>query len=270
MRAFVFTSLLIATGATLLGPAGCKQTVAIRRTEQFIPVAKGARVQVTSSTGHISVAAGRTGMVSIKTYRRVRAVWSAENKLKHIKVTATKEKGLLRIVAESPPSKSSKQYHTHLRITVPPTTNLVLKTRKGHINLTNLRGDIEATTKRGELRGRGVTGQVTLWTGEGNIILRGAPRRFHFRTNLGDVRLWLRPETQLVGKSEARTKSGALTLHASTKLNALITAEAKGGEVHSAFPVESKKPHGLRVRLGRGGPSISLFCHAGGLRLEKW
>lgn len=270
MRLLAYRPLIVACGAALIGLAGCRQSSATRNTEQFIPVAKGTRVHVTLSTGHISVAAGRLGMVSIKTYRKVRAVWSAGSKLKHIKVQATKKAGLLSIVGKSPPSDGGKKYHMHLKITVPPSTHLVLKTDNGHIKLTNLLGDVEAITKRGELRGRGVTGWVTLSTGEGNIALRGAPRRFQLRTKLGDVKLWLRPETQLVGACEARTESGALSLFASAKLHAQVRAEAKGGELHSAFPVESKKPHWLQVRLGRGGPPISLFCRKGSLRLEKW
>lgn len=249
---------------------GCKQSSATRSTEQFIPVAKGTRVHVTVTTGYISVAAGRKGMVSLKTFRKVRAIWSADSKLKHIKVHAAKKKRQLNIVGKSPPSTGGTKYHMHLRITVPPSTHLVLKTDNGHINLTNLLGDVQATTKRGELRARGVTGRVTLTTGEGNITLRGAPGRFNLRTRLGDVNLWLRPETQLFGKSGARTESGALTLHASAKLHAHVTARAKGGEIKSAFPIEEKKPHWARVLLSGGGPPISLFCQNGSLHLKKW
>jgi len=270
MRLLVPRTLLVVCATAGFALAGCKGSVATRRTEQFIPVAKSTQVHVTVSTGYISVAAGRKGMVSLKVLRKVRAVWSADSKLKHIKVHVTKKKGLLSIVGKSPSSKGGKKYHMHLRITVPPSTHLVLKTGDGHINLTNVRGNIVATAKRGEMRARGVTGQVTLTTNEGNITLRGAPRRFGLRTRLGEVNLWLRPETQLVGKSEARTESGALTLHASTKLHALITAEAKTDEIKSAFPLEATKPHWARARLGRGAPPISLFCQKGILHLKKW
>jgi hypothetical protein len=262
--------LLVVCAAALLWLAGCKGSSATRRTEQFIPVVKGTRVEVTISIGYISVAAGRTGMVSLKIFRKVRAVWNAEDKLKHIKVHVKKENKLLRVIGKSPPSKGGKKYHMHLYLTVPPSTHLVLRTDDGHIKLNNLLGDVQSTTKRGELRARGVTGQVTLTTGEGNITLRGAPRRFQLRTRLGDVKLWLRPETQLVGKNEARTESGTLILVASPRLHATVTAEAKGGEIHSAFPLEGKKPHWVQARLGRGGPRISLFCHKGSLHLKKW
>jgi Toastrack DUF4097 len=263
-------SLFVACITAGFALAGCKHSVATRRTEQFIPVAKGTQVHVSVTTGYISVAAGRKGMVSLKVFRKVRAVWSSDSKLKLIEVDATKKNGLLSIVGKSPSSEGGKKFHMHLRITVPPSTNLVLKTGHGHINLTNLRGDIVATAKRGEMRARGVTGRVTLTTNEGNISLRGAPLRFGLRTRLGDVNLWLRPETQLVEKSEARTESGALTLTASTKLHALITAEAKGDKIQSAFPLTAKKPHWAQARLGRGAPPISLFCHKGSLHLKKW
>lgn len=270
-----FRSLLVSCATALLAMNGCKVSVAKRNTEQFIPVAKGTRVEVdistaNRSTGNISVEAGRLGMVSLRTYRKALAVWSAEAKLKNITVKATKDKGLLRIVGKSPASDSSQKYRMHLKLTVPPKTHLVLKTGNGHIKLNNLRGDVKATTQRGELRARAVTGRVILSTGEGNITLRGAPRQFQVRTRLGEVQVWLRPETQLTGKNEARTEAGALTLHASTKLNALVTAQAKGGAIKSVFPTAGKKKHWAQVRLGRGGPTISLFCQKGSLQLKKW
>jgi len=262
--------MITACAAVLLLLSGCKQSSATRHTEQFIPVTRSTRVEVTVTTGYISVAAGRTGMVSLKTFRKVRSMWNAEAKLKHIQVQATKKDGVLSIVGKNPPSDSSQKYHMHLTVTVPPSTPLVLKTHHGHINLTNLLGDVQASTKRGELTARGITGRLTLTTGEGNITLRGAPRQFTLRTRLGDVKIWLRPETQLVGKNEASTESGALTLHASTKLQALVTARATAGTIESAFPRESKRPQWAQMRLGRGGPPISLSCHKGNLRLKKW
>lgn len=270
MRVPVKRMLTLACGATLLGMTGCKQSVAVRHTEQFIPVAKGTRVEVTISTGFITVEAGRTGMVSINTRRKVRALWRAESKLGDIKVRATKKSGLLVIEGKAPPNTGSKKYHMHLKLTVPPSTPLVLKTNNGHIHLTNLRGDIQAQTKSGELRGRGLTGRLTLSTDEGNIILRGAPRQFQLNTRLGEVRLWLRPETQLDGSSSARAESGPLTLYASSKLHALVTAKATGAKVSCAFGAQSRKPGWLQARLGRGGPKISLYSHKGELQIKRW
>lgn len=270
MRVLVNRLLILACGATLLWTTGCKQSSAQRRTEQFIPVAKNIQVQVTLASGYLTVVAGHKGMVSIQSLRRVSAVWSAESKLSSIKVSATKKKGALHIVGKTPASTGGTKYHLHLRISVPPSTAITLKTQAGNIRLTNLQGDVQATTKRGELRGRGLTGRLTLSTGEGNIILRGSPRQFQLKTRLGDVRLWLRPETALDGKSSARTESGSLTLYASPKLHALITAEARGSKVSSAFGAESKKPGWLKARLGRGGPKISLSSHKGDLLIKKW
>ncbi len=270
-HARLFSALL---GVVLLVPgilsAACRQSTATRRTEQFIPVAPKTVVRVRVSTGYISVAAGRVGMVSMEVFSKVRALWGAQGKLGSIRVVASKKRGELLVQGTSPKSSGSAKYHMHLHITVPPDTPLFLATGSGHMTLTNLLGDVEATTGSGEVRARGIAGRVKLHTGEGNITLRGTPKRFVLTTGVGSVSLWLRPETRLSGPSEASTDSGNLTLHASPRLDGLITARVRTGSIHCDFPTQGMGGRRVRARLGSGRTPILLSSRKGNVSLKRW
>jgi putative adhesin len=157
------------------------------------------------------------------------------------------------ISAQGPTTRSRDWWTVSYRLTVPPRTDLDLKTHNGGITLTGVRGRTEFETMNGGVHVSDAGGS-----------LRG-------RTTNGGVKVAL-TGAQWDGEGlDVTTTNGGVTLEVPADYNAHLETGTVNGGVSIDFPVrvQGRLNRQLSTDLGSGGPTIRAMTTNGGVKIKR-
>ena len=188
-----------------------------------------------------------------------------------------------RVKIEVPPNSKDR---IRYRLLVPPKFNLNLEVMEGGIRITNLEGNVKASTKRGLINLARINGLVTAESPGGSISLQGATGPTKLKTSSGNLTVGeLSGETTLEapggsilvllarGRLKAKTSGG--NIEVGTALSS-VQAETSGGWIKVGFRGQPDADSHLRAQGGsveaRLDPKlafeVSTHCPQGRLRTE--
>jgi hypothetical protein len=131
-----------------------------------------------------------------------------------------------------------------------------------------LRARIE--TVNGDVRVRGVEGAGELRSVNGDLVLLDGAGRFSARTTNGNIRLELARLGEGAEPARVETVNGSVVLELPASADASLDVLSLNGDFQSELPVVVEAVDArreARVRLGRGGPKITLRTVNGGIRI---
>jgi hypothetical protein len=200
--------------------------------------------------GGIQVTAGSGGEVRLEA--KVTAVASSEDAARTM-ASAVRIRTSGTVSAEGPQNRSHDSWSVSYRLTVPPHTDLDLRSHNGGISLTGVRGRTEFTTTNG------------------GVKVSDAGGSLHGQTTNGGVKVALTGAAWDGEGLDVTTTNGGVVLEVPSDYNAHLETGTTNGSVSIDFPVrvQGRLSRQLSTDLGSGGPTIRAVTTNGGVTVKR-
>lgn len=188
-----------------------------------------------------------------------------------------------------------------LRVAVPKSSTLELRSRDGNLNVEDvsgtivmqsgdgnilgqrLTGDIRARTDDGSVRLREATGKVDVETLDGSVIVNGTLTHLRAKTGDGTMRIAAESGSRLADDWLVETRDGSVEIRLPETLDAEVDAETDDGSIRSTYRgLDVPREEGddredrrdrdrkqLRTTVGAGGKVLRVRTGDGAIRFES-
>lgn len=161
---------------------------------------------------------------------------------------------------------------------------IVLHTSDGRVTASRLSGDIQIRSGDGSLRLDHMAGKLDLETEDGSIGLDGSPTVLRAKTGDGSIRISVDPDSPMADNWNLDTGDGTVVLTLPSTFHAELDAETRDGSVRSTHPQlrdqidegrrgedgddRRERRRVLRARMGDGGKTLRIRTGDGSIRIE--
>jgi DUF4097 and DUF4098 domain-containing protein YvlB len=184
-----------------------------------------------------------------------------------------------------------------LRVAVPRSSHLSVKSDDGAITVEDVRGRVTLTTGDGTIRATRVTGElrvrsgdgairmdavegkVDLETDDGSILGEVRPTSLRAHTGDGSIRIEVLGDSKMDADWDVQTSDGSIVLTLPSEFAAELDAESRDGAVRSNHPAinverrdgedREERRRTLRATLGSGGKTLRVRTGDGSIRIES-
>jgi hypothetical protein len=233
-----------------------KETAEWRRTYELQP---GGRVEISNVNGKIDVEPSTGNTVQVVAEKTARAASSeaAKEALDRIEIVETASPSAIRIETKTQRGPGGLMNHTnqqvHYIVKVPVGAEVKFRTVNGGIELTGLKGRINAETTNGGIKAREVSGYIDASTTNGGV------------------------EVELTELSESGVKlgctNGGIELRLPATAKATISARVTNGGIDTnGLEIETtgeKSRRRLDGRMNGGGAHVDIEGTNGGIRISS-
>ncbi|MBE0534378.1 MAG: DUF4097 family beta strand repeat protein [Phycisphaerae bacterium] len=297
-------ALALGTGATLLTAvvcgflaaacSGCFSARERYERSEYLEAAspETGRFAAETHNGAIAVTGGDDAICRVRARITGYApdIDTARRLAEQVRITLVERGGGLATQIEKPHMPANCGIGVEFDVALPRRTNLQLDTHNGAIRVSDIVGDVRATTHNGEVRveraaGRrvdlethngtvlveGVTGEAALKTYNGEIICRQVVGPVTATTHNGNVEIVYSESAPPALESRIMTYNGSITFVAPPNLSGKVRIQTHNGSVKTAVPItvqgEIQKNRIIgTVRAGEG--NVHLETHNGSISLR--
>ena len=195
----------------------------------------------------------------------------AEAYLKEFTMDISGDADGLEVKTSYPSSGGNLQFTMSYEIVLPREAEVSVRTTNGRIEVTGVKGTVDAKSVNGRVICRDITGAVHVRTTNGRIELDGITGGIEARTVNGRIsgRLAAIPATN--ADITCRTTNGGIRLAVPRDANFELEIQTRSSRVSSDFELTrttTQKPRQLEGTVGDGGALISLRTTNGPVELE--
>lgn len=259
--------------------------------ERQLPFNPGASLTLTERNGSVSIGVWKQDGIKIVAKKRMRVEHSgtwfarliglkvpkiesdedAQACLKEFTMDISGDADGLEVKTSYPSSAGNLRFTMSYEILLPREAQVSLHTTNGSIEVTGVKGTVEAKSTNGHVTFRDISGPVHARTTNGRIDLDGITGEIEARTVNGRIsgRLAALPATGADVK--CRTINGRISLGVPRDANFDLDIQTRSSRVSSDFELTSvttQKPKQLEGTIGGGGPLISLRTINGSIEIE--
>ncbi|MBI4364866.1 MAG: DUF4097 family beta strand repeat protein [Candidatus Latescibacteria bacterium] len=265
--------------------AGRADAADIKRvTERVVPFAVGGRLNLENKNGRITVEAWSQPEVRIQITRSVRAGSDAkaEELLKQLKVDVEVRGNRIDIISRFPKRQETiglwdilgrkvASLQIHYYVQVPRDTDVTLETANGEVRVRGVAGELEASTTNGDVRVTQAEGRIDLTTTNGEIEIMGASGSAKARTTNGSVVAELRA----LGSRDAvelMTTNGNVEVYLPGDAKATMDAQTTNGRVSMTLPITMRgmvTSKVVRGTINGGGAAVTLATTNGNVEVRR-
>jgi len=166
-------------------------------------------------------------------------------------------------------SNTTLQINYYLQ--VPERTDLTLATSNGEVRVRGITGDVDAGTTNGDIRVSDVKGSVEVSTTNGEVHVANAAGWTSAHTTNGSVVAELR-RLPPQGKVELGTMNGNVEAYFDSDLRATLEAQTTNGRVSIGFPIEHDgvmTSRTIRGTIQGGGAKITIGTTNGNVEVRR-
>ena len=201
--------------------------------------------------GSVSVTGSSRSDVMVQARVTSRAPSAAEARDLAKQVTVSLESGRLR--ASGPTNPGRKSWSMSYRVQVPSSYDLTLNASNGAVNVTDVRGNINAETANGSIRLTDLGGRVRARTSNGSTHVQVSGTK------------WDGEGLSVV------TANGSARLDLPQNFSAELAVSTNNGGINIDFPVtvEGRLGRSVETTLGTGGPRLEVRTSNGSVRVTR-
>lgn len=266
--------LVIGLGVLGLGPEGCLQSalVSFERTEHLsAPMAPGGEFAAELTNGSIAVTAGDAEGCRVVATVRARAATQelAREYAESTAVSLVPVDGSLVVQVEQPRVDPPGGVSVDLTVELPGGTNLDLRTQNGLVEVSGVRGQVDATTRNGQISVSDTAGPLTLRSTNGPLVASGIAGDADLSTQNGFVTVTYQPEAPSPERILLSTQNGDVELTPPRDLSAQVEMRTRNGRVRCDAPVQLSRSEQRQAEgvVGSGEGRVSLTTTNGSVRL---
>ncbi len=148
--------------------------------------------------------------------------------------------------------------------------NLSAETSGGHIAVKNISGTANLETSGGHIEAAGVNGNLVAETSGGHIEITDAKGRVDADTSGGHVEVAFAKGNAFGGKIES--SGGSITVSVDPNVDLSIDASTSGGSVRTDIPVKiigKVKGSSIKGTIGKGGEALYVHTSGGSVTLNS-
>ncbi|MGH7681168.1 MAG: DUF4097 family beta strand repeat-containing protein [Candidatus Eiseniibacteriota bacterium] len=288
MKASVRLSVALAAGVLLTVAAGAPQAVAAQLrqvTEKVFPLEPGGEFRINSQNGRIVVEAWDRPEVRIQITREVRASDDerAAQLMKDLSADVTVSKTSISIESKYPKRSESvgiwdvlgqkvTALNIHYYVQVPAKTRVVLVTSNGEIRVRGIAGQVLGETMNGDVEVSSTTGHVEVSTTNGDIRLAGITGSARAGTTNGGINVEIR-KLDVGDNVTLQTTNGNVSASLPSNLKATIEAVTTNGAVSIGYAIVRVGGSTSRAVVGTigggDGPAVKLRTTNGNVTVKK-
>jgi DUF4097 and DUF4098 domain-containing protein YvlB len=201
--------------------------------------------------GSVTVTGSSRADVMVQARVTSRAPSEAEARDLAKQVTISLEKGRLR--ASGPVNPGRKSWSVSYRVQVPSSYDLTLAASNGAVNVTDVRGNINAETANGSIRLTDLGGRVRARTTNGSTHVQVTGTK------------WDGEGLSVI------TSNGSARLDLPQNFSAELAVSTNNGGINIDFPVtvEGRLGRSVETTLGTGGPRLEVRTSNGSVRVTR-
>jgi DUF4097 and DUF4098 domain-containing protein YvlB len=231
--------------------------------EKSFDVKSGGTFFLKSDAGSIEIEPHDSDSVEINVEKKGR---NAED----FKVEFSKDGNDVRVVGKRENGWGWGNYTISVRfiVKVPKDYSVDLKTGGGSINLSDLKGTVEANTSGGSITLGRIQGDVDVQTSGGAIRVDEVAGNIDAYTSGGSINAKISKQPSY--DCRLRTSGGSVTVYLAPQIAVDLEASTSGGRVNSEFDVDGLvKKQKIRGKINGGGPKLELKTSGGSVRIKS-
>jgi len=229
--------------------------------DRSFSVSNGGTLYVDSDSGSIDVESHAEDTVKIEVYKK-------GHDADEFEVSLEQNGGDIIIKGDKESSWGSYNLSVNYRITVPQYYNLELKTGGGSIEITELKGNVQAFTSGGSITLDDIEGDVDVKTSGGSIRVEDVAGNVDAHTSGGSIKAKL--SQQLTQDCSLVTSGGSITAYLIESIAVDLRASTSGGRVRSDFTVDGRvKKNKIEGVINGGGPRLTLRTSGGSVSIRE-
>ncbi|UCG59201.1 MAG: DUF4097 family beta strand repeat protein [Phycisphaerales bacterium] len=245
------------------------------RTEQLsASMADLDSLDVKTSFGSITITGADTTMCSIEARIQAQAPTTeeAQQLAEDTKIVVVPTGKTLEIRVDRPHLRNNRSVGVSFDITVPRQTGITCYTSYGSINLTDLKGTINARSSYASITTENTEGRVELETSYGNITCNNiTSANISARTSYGSVDVSCSPATAADMNANVATSYGGIEFETPPGFAGEVDLQTSFGSINTDLPITIKggisKNH-IRGVVGQGNARLRLKTSFGSIRVR--
>ncbi len=235
------------------------------RTHQILTVDGAGTLAVDADFGSIRVESWANDEVDVEVEKRRTGISedSAREAFDDVAVDISQRENDVDVRIDRKSRFGSDRVSVDIRVKVPESYSLDLKTSGGDIDIGDLRGDVSARTSGGDVNVGNVTESlVRVHTSGGDVTVKGGGRETKVSTSGGDIEI-----RDARGAVDATTSGGDITIGGTT---GEVSVKTSGGDIeieHASGSTEAITSGG-DIRVGRTTGDVRVKTSGGDIRIE--
>ncbi len=228
----------------------------VEKTEQKYPVKPGGKLTIDADLGSIHITSWTNDEVDVTVEKRLTGLSEdrARDAFEDVEVEISNQENDVRVQVEKKRRFGSSRVSVEMTVNVPESYNLDLKTSGGGVDISDLRGNVNARTSGGHVNiGHITEGRINAGTSGGNIRLSGGGTETELSTSGGDIEIGISE-----GNVTATTSGGNIEIK---NAQGSVTATTSGGSIEIG-PSEGD------VNVRTSGGSIEIGASKGSVRAK--
>ncbi len=228
----------------------------MERIEQKFPVNPGGTLTIDADMGSIDIIAWTNNEVEVTLVKTLAGFSEdrAREAFEDVEVEISNQENDVRVQVEKKRRFGSNRVSVEMTVNVPESYNLDLKTSGGGVDISDLRGNVNARTSGGHVNiGHITEGRINAGTSGGNIRLSGGGTETELSTSGGDIEIGIAQ-----GNVTATTSGGNIEIE---NAQGSVTATTSGGSIEIG-PSEGD------VNVRTSGGSIEIGASKGSVRAK--
>lgn len=179
--------------------------------------------------------------------------------------------GDLILKIKKPEYMINRSVSVSLDCVVPDRVDLKLGSHNGAMKITNITGQIDATTHNGRAAAKKISGQVKLNTHNGRVECEEISGDAQLKTHNGGVKLAYSGTAEPVCDISIVTHNGSIELTTPDNYSAQVEASTHNGSINTDLPITvtgKVSKNRLKGTIGDGRGKLHLETHNGSIRLR--
>jgi DUF4097 and DUF4098 domain-containing protein YvlB len=259
---------LLTTGGCVIATAKYERTVQLSA-----PLREGSLFAAQTHNGSITVNGADVGECDLTATITARAVTEAESQklAEQTKVSLEPSGNKLTAKIEKPKRQSNESISVSLNVTVPNRTDLQLTTHNGHVEITNIQGQINGATHNGGVTATQVSGSTKLQTHNGQVRCEEISGDAQLKSHNGNVKAFYCETAPGACTISIISHNGSIELASPPGFSAQVEASTHNGSVRTDLPITVMgkiSKNKITGTVGAGQGKLYLQTHNGSIRIR--
>ena len=264
--------VMFLTGCINIG--SCAMRAKYQRTVQLSePLSPGSAFEAQTHNGSIKINGAEVAECNMTATIVTRAATDEEARelSEKVKVTLVPSGNRLITKIDKPSQLINKSVSVSLDVEVPNKTDLDLVTHNGAVEISDIKGRLNATTHNGKVNSERISGTTALKTHNGSVTCREISGGTQLKTHNGSIKAYYTDNAQSACDISIVTYNGSIELNTPPDFSGRVDASTRNGSINTDLPITVSgkiSKTSLKGTIGAGDGQLHLETYNGSIRIR--
>jgi len=264
--------VMFLTGCINIG--SCAMRAKYQRTVQLsAPLSPGSAFEAQTHNGSIKINGADIADCNMTATIVARAATDEEalELAEKVKVTLVPSGNRLITRIDKPTQLINKSVSVSLAVEVPNKTDLDLVTHNGSVDISDIKGRLNATTHNGKVTSERISGTTAFSTHNGAVTCGDISGSTQLKSHNGSIKAYYTDTAPAVCDISIVTYNGGIEIKTPTSFSAKIDASTHNGSINTDLPITVSgkiSKSSLKGTIGTGEGQLHLETYNGSIRIR--